>query len=132
MHVDAESILTKKLVCRSLFGYLIGHGLLGVALHIIESCSAYEHGMAILFGLPGLLVGVSGLLLVQDFYSGKWCRRILKIPFLGSNLQVCLIMIPMSIFAAIVLPGEEGYWPLLSVVGVSGGMILAQLHLINR
>jgi len=132
MHADAESSLTKKLVYRSGIGYLMGHGLLGAALHIIESCSAYEHCMAILFGLPGLLVGVSCLLLVQDFYSGKWCRRILKIPFLGRTFQVWLVMIPLSFFAAIVLPGEEGYGPLLSVVGVCGGMILAQSHLINR
>jgi hypothetical protein len=132
MDADAESLLTKQLIHRSGIGYLIGHGLSGLAIHTVEPCSVFEHGMAILFALPGLLLGVGCLLLVQNFYSWKWCRRILKIPLLGTTFQVWVISIPLSFFVAIVIPGEEGYWPLLSVVGVGCGLMLAQSYLINR
>lgn len=135
MHPDAESLLPKQLIHRSGIGYVIGHTLVGLAIHAVESSwvgSAYEHGMAILFAFPGLLVGLICMALVKDFYSGKWCRRVLTMPLLGPVFQVWAISLPLSFFAAIVITAGTGYWPLLSVVGVSAGLLLAQSYLINR
>ena len=132
MHPDAESLLPKQLIHRSGIGYVIGHALAALAIHAVESCSAYEHGMAILFAFPGLLVGLICMALVKDFYSGKWCRRVLNMPLLGPVFQVWPISLPLSFFAAIVITAGTGYWPLLSVVGVSCGLLLAQSYLINR
>ena len=128
MHADAESLLPKQLILRSGIGYVIGHALAALAIQAVESSwggSAYEHGMAILFAFPGLLVGLICMALVKDFYSGKWCRRVLTMPLLGPVFQVWALSLPLSFFAAIVITAGTGYWPLLSVVGVSCGLILA-------